>query len=35
MNQVDLFVGNLKRGTYTVTVGQKGKPLTGKVVLVR
>jgi hypothetical protein len=35
MNQVDLFVGNLQRGTYTVTVGQKGKPLTGKVVLVR
>ncbi len=35
MNQVDVFVGDLKRGTYTVTVEQKGKPLTGKVVLVR
>jgi glucose/arabinose dehydrogenase len=35
MNQVDVFVGDLKRGTYTVAVGQKGKPLTGKVVLVR
>jgi glucose/arabinose dehydrogenase len=35
MNQVDMFVGNLNRGTYTVSVGQKGKLLTGKVVLAR
>ncbi|MBD0258837.1 MAG: T9SS type A sorting domain-containing protein [Cytophagales bacterium] len=35
MNQLDVFVGNLERGTYTVVVEQKGKPLTGKVVLVR
>jgi hypothetical protein len=35
MNRVDVFVGDLKRGTYTVTVGQKGKSLTGRAVLVR
>ncbi len=33
-NEVDVFVGNLQRGTYTVTVRQKEKLLTSKVVLV-
>ncbi len=35
MNRVDLFVGNLKEGTYQVVVAQQGGALTGKVVVVR
>ncbi|CAA9250957.1 MAG: L-sorbosone dehydrogenase [uncultured Cytophagales bacterium] len=34
-SSVDLFVGNLKAGTYRVTVAQPGRTLTGTVVVVR